>query len=225
MKDHLIRVKAEIISEARKEREATGVSQEKVWNKIRSEHASRSDYIADILPKDRSTVFNGGIPMKLHKCPYTWETSNGNDDESPRKKFKCETWSDLVDVGSKDLIAIPILVIKPVPEAVEVYDLAIDTNHNFLASSVVVHNCMISHGSAGWLKERLFLVSDEYRVHVCNICGLMAIANLKKNVYECKACGNKTQISQIYLPYAFKLMIQELMAMAIAPRLVASNTE
>jgi DNA-directed RNA polymerase II subunit RPB2 len=84
-------------------------------------------------------------------------------------------------------------------------------------------DCMISHGSAGWLKERLFLVSDEYRIHVCNMCGLMAIANLKKNVFECKACGNKTQVSQVFLPYAFKLMLQELMAMSIAPRLVTAS--
>lgn len=84
-------------------------------------------------------------------------------------------------------------------------------------------DCMISHGSAGWLKERLCHVSDEFRVHICNKCGLMCIANLEQNTFNCKACDNKSKISQILIPYAFKLMLQELMAMQIAPRLVVEG--
>jgi DNA-directed RNA polymerase II subunit RPB2 len=78
---------------------------------------------------------------------------------------------------------------------------------------------MISHGSARFLKERLFDVSDCYRVHVCSKCGLFCEANLNEGKFNCRICDSSEYICQVRMPYASKLLMQELMAMMIKPRL------
>lgn len=90
-------------------------------------------------------------------------------------------------------------------------------------------DCIIAHGAAKFLKEKLFDVSDAYKIHVCENCGMMAIANLERNIYECKRCasfeGKTPRINQVEIPYACKLLIQELMGMNLAPRLMTRPEE
>ena len=80
---------------------------------------------------------------------------------------------------------------------------------------------MISHGAARFLKERLMDVSDKYRIFVCDICGLICESNLQQNTFSCRGCEKRGQpydkVSQVYVPYASKLLFQELMALMIAP--------
>jgi len=80
-------------------------------------------------------------------------------------------------------------------------------------------DCMISHGASLFLKERLMDVSDKYRVHVCKTCGLFAEADVDAQNFNCHLCKDSAGIVQCYIPYACKLLFQELMAMHIAPRI------
>jgi len=83
----------------------------------------------------------------------------------------------------------------------------------------------IAHGSAFLLREKLLVASDQYITYTCNICGLFATKMPKKDVYHCMNCKNSTRISKVILPYAFKLLIQELMSVQILPRLKVKEDE
>jgi DNA-directed RNA polymerase II subunit RPB2 len=81
-------------------------------------------------------------------------------------------------------------------------------------------DAIVAHGASAFLKERMLDVSDNYRVFVCRKCGMLCVANPEKNIYKCTHCKNSADITQARIPYSMKLLLQELMTMAIAPRIV-----
>jgi DNA-directed RNA polymerase II subunit RPB2 len=84
---------------------------------------------------------------------------------------------------------------------------------------------MTSHGASIFLRERMFNTSDGYQVHICNICGLIASKVIDKDIHICTACRNNTDTSLIEIPYATKLLFQELMAINILPRIKVKENE
>jgi intein/homing endonuclease len=105
----------------------------------------------------------------------------------------------------------------------KVYDIQVDEVHSFLANGLVAHNCMISHGASRFTRERMYDVSDKYNVHVCKKCGSIASYNDSMNIHHCKICDNRVDFAYVEIPYACKLLFQELNTMNIAPRIITKQ--
>jgi DNA-directed RNA polymerase II subunit RPB2 len=84
-------------------------------------------------------------------------------------------------------------------------------------------DCVAAHGMAEFTKERLMECSDAFPCSVCKDCGLIAISNPKSGIWLCKGCGNKTNFSPVQIPYASKLLIQELESMCISSRIITQG--
>jgi len=80
--------------------------------------------------------------------------------------------------------------------------------------------CHWAHGIMQFLKERFMECSDNYRVFICKKCGLMANVNPEKNVFHCKNCKNINDFSEVRIPYAMKLLTQEVQTMGIGARIM-----
>ena len=73
-------------------------------------------------------------------------------------------------------------------------------------------DCLVAHGTANFLRDRLFWNSDAFRVHLCDNCGMFAHANLENQTFECKhpdCKGDKAQntFSQIHIPCKYEIII------------------
>jgi DNA-directed RNA polymerase II subunit RPB2 len=83
-------------------------------------------------------------------------------------------------------------------------------------------DAMIAYGASQFLKERFVESADKYPMRICNACGIIASQLIGKEIYICHMCGG-TNTSLVVIPYACKLMIQELMSIGIFPRIKVRN--
>jgi DNA-directed RNA polymerase, beta subunit/140 kD subunit len=104
-----------------------------------------------------------------------------------------------------------------------VYDIEVENTHSFLANGIVAHNCMVSHGASRFTKGRMYDASDKYSVYICKKCGLIASYNDSLHIHHCRICDNRTDFAYVEIPYACKLLFQELNTMNIAPRLMTDK--
>ncbi|TFL07260.1 beta and beta-prime subunits of DNA dependent RNA-polymerase [Pterulicium gracile] len=78
-------------------------------------------------------------------------------------------------------------------------------------------DCLIGYGATQLLLERLMISSDKFEVNACQECGLMGYNGW------CSYCKSSKKVASLTIPYAAKLLFQELMAMNVVPRLVLDD--
>ncbi|KAF9579226.1 DNA-directed RNA polymerase III core subunit ret1, partial [Lunasporangiospora selenospora] len=78
-------------------------------------------------------------------------------------------------------------------------------------------DCLIGYGASMLLLERLMISSDIFEIHVCETCGLLGYAGW------CQHCKSSKGMAKMQIPYACKLLFQELQSMNVIPRLQLQN--
>lgn len=81
-------------------------------------------------------------------------------------------------------------------------------------------DCTIAHGASRFTRGRLYDCSDKYQVHVCRECGMIAVYNDAVGIHMCKTCDNRVDFAHVEIPYACKLLFQELQTMNVVPRIM-----
>jgi DNA-directed RNA polymerase II subunit RPB2 len=72
-----------------------------------------------------------------------------------------------------------------------------------------------AYGMQSFLRERFMDFIDAFGVNACSVCGTMVAINLARGIHKCGKCGNASKFKDMQLPYASKLMMQEVASMGV----------
>ncbi|RMJ19527.1 DNA-directed RNA polymerase III subunit RPC2 [Fusarium euwallaceae] len=74
-------------------------------------------------------------------------------------------------------------------------------------------DCLIAYGASQLLLERLMISSDGTEIDICQQCGLFGYKGY------CHTCKSTREVTKMTMPYAAKLLVQELISMNVGVRL------
>ncbi|XP_057836292.1 DNA-directed RNA polymerases IV and V subunit 2 [Cryptomeria japonica] len=92
--------------------------------------------------------------------------------------------------------------------------------HGGIKFGEMERDCMLAHGATANLLERLFYLSDPSRMHICSQCQMVATVILREGIRGpyCPLCKTAKHVVKVNVPYACKLLYQELFGMGICLR-------
>ncbi|MCX6776672.1 MAG: DNA-directed RNA polymerase subunit B [Candidatus Micrarchaeota archaeon] len=84
-------------------------------------------------------------------------------------------------------------------------------------------DCLIGHGASMLLKERMLEESDKTTELVCAKCGSVAVTDYIRNKSYCPLCSESNELYAIEISYAFKLLLDEIKAIGVFPRIMLKD--
>lgn len=80
-------------------------------------------------------------------------------------------------------------------------------------------DCIIANGAPHTILDRMCLSSSKFVTTVCSRCGIIESYNSSKN-HRCRVCQKDNVMVPIVIPYPFKVVTQQLMALGICMRIL-----
>ena len=94
-----------------------------------------------------------------------------------------------------------------------------DGGHRF---GEMERDCMISHGTGAFLKERMLDVSDKFPITVSKSTGRIGIEDRRTRSYKDSGDPGAKEFARIELPAAMKLLMQEIETIGISPKMITA---